>query len=94
MHAFPFMHTRVCARAIHDIFLGRRAMQQKTNERMSFQRRISIGDFDNRNVLVLDESSVDKNMSRRLRGHRQTDHCCVTLFLNSVTQHMKLDNSN
>ena len=79
MHAFPFMHrhtsthtnthTRTRARAIHDIFLGRRAMQQKNNERMAFQRRISLGDFDNRNVLVLDESSVGKNMSCRLRGY-------------------------
>ncbi len=45
-------------------------MQQKTNERMAFQRRISLGDFDNRDVLVLDESSVGKNMSRELRGYR------------------------
>jgi hypothetical protein len=45
-------------------------MQQKTNERMAFQRRISLGDFDNRNVLVLDESSVGKNMTRRQRGYR------------------------
>jgi hypothetical protein len=44
-------------------------MQQRTNERMPVQRRISLGDFDNRNVLVLYESSVGKNMSRRLRGH-------------------------
>ena len=68
-HTHKHTHTRTRARAIHDIFLGRRAMQQKNNERMAFQRRISLGDFDNRNVLVLDESSVGKNMSCRLRGY-------------------------
>ena len=56
VYVFPFMyththtHTHTHTTAIQDIFLGRRAMQQKTSERMIFQSSISLGDFDNRNV--------------------------------------------
>jgi hypothetical protein len=80
VHAFPFMHrhtsthtnthTHARARARLMIYsLAGARCSKRTMSAWLFQRRISLGDFDNRNVLVLYESSVGKNMSRRLRGH-------------------------
>ena len=48
--------------------LERRAMQRSSEERMQWLDRISWGDFDHRNVIIVDETNVGKNMSRRKRG--------------------------
>ena len=49
--------------------LEHRALQRRYEERMRFISFRDLGDFDHKNVLVLDEASVGKNMCRRLRGY-------------------------
>jgi transposase len=48
--------------------LERRAMQRSSEERMQWRDRISWGDFDHRSVIIVDETNVGKNMTRRKRG--------------------------
>jgi hypothetical protein len=54
--------------------LERRAMQRCAQERMDWIRRINLGDFEHKNVLVIDESNVGQNMSRRRRGYGSRGH--------------------
>ena len=54
--------------------LEHRAMQRDYEERMAWQNRRDLGDFDHKNVLVIDESSVGQNAARRLRGYGEVGH--------------------
>jgi hypothetical protein len=54
--------------------LEKRAMQRNMKERMEWIDRMNRGDFDHKNVLVLDECSVGTNASRRVRGYGPVGH--------------------
>jgi len=49
--------------------LEKRALQRSARDRANWHDRINAGDFDHKNVIVIDESNVGKNMSRRRRGY-------------------------
>ena len=49
-------------------------MQCNMKERMEWVDHINRGDFDHKNVLVLDECSVGTNTSRRVRGYGPVGH--------------------
>ena len=51
------------------LVLETRALQQDHVERCRFQERLKRGDFEHKNVIVIDECSVGRNHARRRRGY-------------------------
>ena len=54
--------------------LEKRTLKHSEWDHHNWHDRINTGDFDYKNVIVIDESNVDKNMSRRHREYGKVGH--------------------
>ncbi len=54
--------------------LEKRTLKHSEWDHHNCHDRINTGDFDYKNVIVIDESNVGKNMSRRHRGYGKVGH--------------------